>query len=171
LGKISIADFLKEHLGTSAGPVVTAEGATVGRHEGAYLYTIGQRHGLSLGSTQAALRSSGSKSTRPFYVTGKDVASNTVTVAQGDDHPALFCSQVSLVQGHWIGGTVPQLPASVFTRVRYRQPLAPATLIRRGRGLELVFELPQKFVSPGQSAVWYEKTKQGFSVLGGGVIV
>jgi len=156
LGKITLADFLKRYIPEKHGEVFTTAGKKVGEHSGAYFYTIGQRHGLGI---------SGAK---PYYVSEKDTSQNTIVVAEGEDHPALYRKELELVSVNWISGVAPRLPLNVFARVRYRQKLAPVRIARHGSGVELVFRSPQKFVAAGQSAVFYGKDGE---MLGGGVIV
>jgi tRNA-uridine 2-sulfurtransferase len=203
LGNISISDFLKTYIPTKRGNVLLApsgvEGSTtyrkIGEHEGAYFYTIGQRHGLDLGTKNKELRIKGSVETKPHYVSAKDVHSNTITVAEGEDNPALYRKEVNLTDVNLIRPLNETLHASrskfqVFARVRYRQPLSRAQLLfsnsracppklRRRRELEnkkqrtkssvkLVFDAPQRFIAPGQSAVFYSRSGE---MLGGGVIM
>jgi tRNA-specific 2-thiouridylase len=152
LGKISLADFLRDYIPAKRGPVFTTAGKKMGEHNGSYFYTIGQRHGLGIAGPV------------PYYVAAKNVADNSLTVAEGNKNPALYRKEVDLSFINWISRGVPKRPLSVFARVRYRQPLSKATI---GNG-RLVFASPQKFVAAGQSAVFYSKNGE---MLGGGVIL
>ncbi len=156
LGKVPLDGFLKRHIPPKRGTILTTTGERVGEHDGAWYRTIGQRHGLGIGGGT------------PFYVTGKDVVANRVTVANRPDHPALYRSEVELTGIHFVAGVPPAKVMQVFARVRYRQPLAPATLTPAGTGgARLTFDEPQRFVAPGQSAVCYGPDGE---LLGGGVI-
>lgn len=191
LGDVALADFVARHIPERPGDIVTVDGVKVGEHRGAHLYTIGQRHGLDIGAAQRALGRKGATASNPFYVTGTNITANTVTVAEGDDHPALYRTEVVLtdinlvttssmsasfaVAAQAVSGATPKSQPSpqrrtmsVFARVRYRQPLAPAELVRDEDFYKLVFKKPVKFVAPGQSAVWYSAEGE---LLGGGVIV
>lgn len=161
LGDVSLMDFLKGYLPGKKGDVFNIEGEKIGEHEGAHFYTIGQRHiGVQLKTKTPKLKTD----SKPHYVALKDVATNTVVVAEGSDHPSLYRKEFMLADVNFIGA-VPAL--RVFARVRYRQPVSPAMLSHDGEKYTLTFAEPQKFVAPGQSAVIY--SDQG-ELLGGGII-
>ncbi|MDZ4231425.1 MAG: tRNA methyl transferase PRC-barrel domain-containing protein, partial [Patescibacteria group bacterium] len=152
VGKVSLQDFLREYLKDKQGEVLNTRGEVVGVHQGAHLYTIGQRHGLGVALNE------------PHYVAHKDVGANTVVLARGKDE-ALEQREVNL------GGVLlntSDLPKKVYARVRYRQPLAEASFEKVGEGCRLVFKEPVRFVAPGQSAVLYNRKGH---LLGGGVIL
>ena len=168
LGQVTIEDFLKAYIPEKPGEIVTTSGAKVGRHRGAQFYTIGQRHidGEFTFPKTGATGAGTPAARKPFYVAAKDAATNTVTVAEGADDPALFRREVRLVQMNFIGGAPYEGP--VMARVRYRQPLGEATLLKGADGAwTLAFAAPQKFVAEGQSAVFYSGKGE---MLGGGVI-
>jgi tRNA-specific 2-thiouridylase len=166
LGQVDLEDFLKQYLPEKPGDIVTTEGAVVGQHEGIYFYTIGQRHlGVDLKVKNP--------DHKPYYVASKDLASNTLVVAEGDNHPALFRKEMELRQVNFIDEKLPPLIRAnggirILARVRYRQPLAQAELKIENSKLKIEFREPVKFVAPGQSAVFYAKSGE---MLGGGVIV
>lgn len=166
LGMVDVKDFLRKHIKTRKGRVISVEGEVIGEHDGAQLYTIGQRHGFRLFGVEGR----GAHVTLPHYVVAKDVKHNTVTVAEGSENPALFVKTVELAGVNMV---VPlQRKAVVMARVRYRQPLASALLAMSGSRahprVTLTFKKPQKFVAEGQSAVLYVK---GGGLVGGGIIV
>ena len=135
-------------------------GAIVGAHEGAQFYTIGQRKGLGVGGHA-----------EPVFVIDTDTETNTVYVGEGHDHKGLsrFCLRIDPSEIHWIRPDLEMAVGSMRryrVRIRYRQPLQGATLLRRGNGLFLLFDTPQRGISPGQFAVWYD----GDEMLGSGVI-
>ena len=118
----------------------------------------------------------------------KDVESNVLVVAQGENHKALFEKEVKLAGVNFInkeleidplaGGWKVKIP--VLARVRYRQPLAKASLYKlQTKNYKLIFDKPQKFIASGQSAVFYKATRstgsgskfKNFEMLGGGVII
>lgn len=164
LGQVKLEDFLKDYIPQRRGAVLSLAGEKIGEHSGAQFYTIGQRHGV--GNLKHA---KGNRIHAPLYVAAKNVRKNTLTVAEGADHEALYRKEVKVAGANWLGkaGSVPAGGLKVLARVRYRQPLAPARLLKTGKGLKLVFDAPQKFVAEGQSAVWYSKNGE---MLGGGVI-
>ncbi len=169
LGQVSIEDFLKEYIPERRGAVITTAGVKIGEHRGAQFYTIGQRHidaDFTFPKTGSKNAGGDPAARKRFYVAAKDAATNTVTVAEGADDPALYRDAVRLVQLNFISGTEYEGP--VMARVRYRQPLFKAILTRASDGsFELSFEAPQKFVAEGQSAVLYSPEGE---MLGGGVI-
>lgn len=174
LGKFSLDDFLREHIPSRRGALVTTTGERIGEHYGAEFYTIGQRHidadfaFPKTGTGVVAAR-------KPFYVVAKDAATNTVVVAEGSENEALYRREVEVADVNFITKDTQEMlrkdkgGKEVFARVRYRQPLAKATLVpRKNRRYGLVFARPQKFVAEGQSAVFYDAKGR---MLGGGVIV
>lgn len=167
LGQVTLEDFLKAYIPERPGEIVTVDGEKIGTHKGVQFYTIGQRHGLDLKTKNRELGVTGAHDTKPHYVTRKDARTNALIVAEGEDHEALYRTDISLVQMNLVAPLKgKQIP--VQARVRYRQPVSDATLIvdARGRG-RLEFRVPQKFVAEGQSAVFYDAKG---NMLGGGVI-
>ena len=135
-------------------------GAIVGSHEGAQFYTIGQRKGLGVGGH-----------TEPVFVIDTDTETNTIYVGEGHNHKGLsrFCLRIDPSEIHWIRPDLEMAVGDIRryrVRIRYRQPLQGATLLRRENGLFLLFDTPQRGISPGQFAVWYD----GAEMLGSGVI-
>ena len=135
-------------------------GAIVGKHEGAQFYTIGQRKGLGVGGHS-----------EPVFVIDTDTETNTVYVGEGHNHKGLsrFCLRIDPSEIHWIRPDLEMAVGEIRryrVRIRYRQPLQGATLLRRENGLFILFDTPQRGISPGQFAVWYD----GAEMLGSGVI-
>lgn len=163
IGKVTIADFLSRYIPEDKGIVVSTSGEKLGEHNGAQFYTIGQRHlGVNLRFPRRDIQSD----TLPVYVVDKNVVSNTVVVAEGDENPALYRNELKLFNINFVRG----VPASgkVTARVRYRQSLSEAILsLNSDSEGDLIFSRPQKFVASGQSAVFYS---QDGKMLGGGVI-
>ncbi len=168
LGRVPLGDFLKEYIKPKNGPIVTTNGEKVGEHEGIFFYTVGQRHGIGVGGGE------------PYYIAEKNPKTNTLVVAQGNDNPALFKKEIEIADIHFINSEHSDIPwnvgMSAMARVRYRQPLAPATLCRLpAANYKLVFKKPVKFIASGQSAVFYETGwlagLRGRALLGGGIIV
>ncbi len=156
LGKVPMEVFLKKFISPKKGKIVNLEGKKIGEHQGVYFYTIGQRHGLGIAGK------------RPFYVAEKDAVNNVIKVAQGSDDQNLFKKEAYLKAVNWISGEVPKEKMEVLARVRYRQPLSPASLYKlKADSYKLIFDSSQKFVAPGQSAVLYNKKGE---MLGGGII-
>jgi tRNA-specific 2-thiouridylase len=169
LGKFSLDDFLKQYIPEHRGALVTTAGERVGEHSGAEFYTIGQRH---IDADFAFPKTGGAGAARkPLYVASKDVATNTVVLAEGSNDPVLYHTEVELAQMNFISGITfaEAEPMSVRARVRYRQPLSDAMLSRLENGhYALTFAAPQKFIAEGQSAVFYNADGE---MLGGGIIL
>jgi len=150
VGKVGIKEFLLNELGPQpAGPIVDQESREIGQHDGAIFYTIGQRHGLNVGGGL------------PYYVTRKDMKTNTVYVTTNLDDENLWHKKVSLEDVHWINGA-PAAGKKCQVRLRYRGPLVGCEI----KSDELILADPQRGLAAGQSAVLYD----GDHVLGGGVI-
>ena len=135
-------------------------GRIVGRHEGAQFYTIGQRKGLGIGGHA-----------NPVFVIATDTEANRIYVGEGHHHKGLsrFCLSIGPDEIHWIRTDVALQPGQMRrcrVRIRYRQPLQSATLLMRESGLFILFDAPQRGISPGQFAVWYD----GEEMLGSGAI-
>ncbi len=135
-----------------AGAMVDQGGAVVGAHSGLADFTVGQRKGLGLASGQR------------LYVLDLDPQANTVTVgpAEALDRTRLVAESVN-----FIAGEPPAGPMAVEAKIRHGHTAAPATVRALGEDrAEVVFEAPQRAVTPGQSVVWY----RGDLVIGGGII-
>ena len=156
IGERPFREFLMRYLSTEPGPMQTPDGGRVGTHQGLMYYTIGQRQGLGIGGPGEA-----------WYVAGKDLARNTLVVVQGHDHPALFRDSLQALDLNWISGSPPPAPAVYMAKTRYRQPDTPCSLDPLQQGeCTLSFPTPQRAITPGQSAVLYEREV----CLGGGII-
>jgi tRNA-specific 2-thiouridylase len=135
------------------GPIVTASGKTVGEHRGLAFYTIGQRKGLGIASPV------------PLYVMGKDAASNTLVVGTGEE---LGRSELIAAPVHWQGGRPPSGPLRAQVKIRYTAREVPAQVKPlEGGGARVRFDEPQRDITPGQAAVFYD----GDLLLGGGTIL
>ncbi|ANJ67159.1 tRNA 2-thiouridine(34) synthase MnmA [Halothiobacillus diazotrophicus] len=159
IGERRFTDFLKTYLPAQPGDIVTVDGVVIGAHQGLMYHTIGQRQGLGIGG----LRNQGDE---PWYVAGKNLTDNTLIVAQGQDHPALYASALRAEQVHWIN-PLEQFPARLTAKIRYRQPDQACTVavVDEDR-IEVRFDQPQRAITPGQSIVFYD----GDICLGGAVI-
>lgn len=156
IGERHFRTFLSQYVGAQPGNFVTLEGKIVGKHQGAAYYTLGQRKGLGIGGAGDA-----------WFVVGKDMEQSVVHVAQGADHPALYCDELFAADLTWISDKAPSLPFACHSKIRYRQADQTCTIqkIEDGRAW-VTFSQPQRAATPGQSIVFYE----GPVCLGGGVI-
>lgn len=159
IGERKFKAFLNDYLPAQAGTIQTLEGEKIGTHDGLMFYTIGQRQGLHIGGKKG-------KSEAPWYVAAKDLSQNVLIVVQGDQHPALFKSSLTMSAIHWIN-TVPTLPLQVTAKTRYRQPDQRCIISAiSSNHFRVEFEQSQRAITPGQSIVFY----QDDICLGGGII-
>ncbi len=124
-------------------------GKIAGRHEGAQFYTIGQRKGLAIGGHA-----------HPIFVIATDIEANRIYVGEGEEHKGLWRRVLRIAPDeiHWMR---PALEMAVGetrrcrARIRYRQELQDAVLLMREKGLFVVFDKPQRCITPGQFAAFY----------------
>jgi tRNA-uridine 2-sulfurtransferase len=135
-----------------SGPVVDGQGRTLARHAGVHRFTVGQRRGL------------GVTAPRPLYVLSVRPASGTVVVGEEAE---LDRSSLTARDVNWISGEAPPGPIRAGVRIRHRAIEAPA-LVRplSGGRADVRFDVPQRAVTPGQAAVFYDEEV----CLGGGWI-
>ncbi len=164
IGERPFREFLNRYLSFKPGPMKTADGDVVGEHVGLSFYTLGQRKGIGLGGSSKHRDADGNH--EPWYVARKDVATNTLYVVQGHDHPWLLSPALEAGQLSWVAGH-PPADGPLHAKTRYRQSdVACAVRTVGGKRLQLQFEEAQWAVTPGQSAVLYD----GEVCLGGGII-
>ncbi|MBO7192075.1 MAG: tRNA 2-thiouridine(34) synthase MnmA [Bacteroidales bacterium] len=135
-------------------------GKIIGKHDGAQFYTIGQRKGLNIGGHKDSV-----------FVIETDIPNNIIYVGEGHTHKGLSrsCLRVATSEIHWIRRDLAMQPGEIRryrVRIRYRQPLQDATVIMRESGLYILFDAPQRGITSGQFAVWYD----GDEMIGSGVI-
>ncbi len=160
IGERPFAEFLSKYLPAQPGRIESADGRPLGTHQGLMYYTLGQRQGLGIGGRQDA-------DAAPWYVAAKDLTRNVLTVVQGHDHPLLFAAQMHVEQLTWVTGAPPDENFRCTAKVRYRQADQDCTVTMAADGAcDVVFDQPQRAVTPGQYAVFYRDSE----CLGGGVI-
>jgi tRNA-specific 2-thiouridylase len=155
-------DVTDENLEALASPVEYKEesGQSIGTHNGAHFFTIGQRKGMNVGGHKD-----------PIFVIGTDVENNIVYTGEGHDHPGLNRKGLFIRndETHWIRTDLKMKVGEhrdYFVRIRYRQPLQNARLFCRNKGMYIVFDKLQRGIAPGQFAAWYD----GNELIGSGVI-
>ena len=188
VGKVHLPDFLQQRLEVKKGNVIEVSGEAavfkngfsnddlahitqpylltpevgevVGEHQGAHYYTIGQRRGLNIGGFE-----------KPLFVIGTDTEKNVIYTGMGEDHPGLYRKGLFIppTDEHWVRedlrlsvGEIKEYRA----RIRYRQPLEACILHKKSEGLYIIFDRPQRGITPGQFAAWYD----GEELVGSGVI-
>ncbi len=152
VGKVGIKDFLKQYVATEPGPIIDKNGQTIGEHEGAIFYTIGQRHGLDVGGGL------------PYYITHKDMKANSVYVTTDLQDDSLWAKEIVIRDTHWINDEPNDKKYRV--RLRYRGPLIECDVQFNGDMTTIMLTQEQRAIAAGQSAVLYN----GDVVLGGGII-
>lgn len=160
IGERKFKDFLGQYLPASPGVIETSEGEEIGHHDGLMYHTLGQRKGLLIGGKKE-------HGDEPWYVVDKDVARNVLVVGQGADHPRLYSEGLIANQLHWVDRNGPIEPTRMMVKTRYRQSDIPCTVYPTDENnVKVLFDSPQKAVTPGQSAVFYIDDV----CLGGGII-
>lgn len=142
--------FLKKYLKMKPGEIISPTGFILGQHQGLPLYTIGQR--VNIGGPG------------PFYLIKKDVKKNILYVSNNEKD--LLRKEMQVGKTNWLGGQVPKFPLRCSVKIRYGSEPAEALIAERGSRASVVFEKPQRSITPGQIAVFYK----GEETLGGGVI-
>jgi tRNA-uridine 2-sulfurtransferase len=136
------------------GEIVRRDGQSVGLHNGLANYTIGQRKGLGVASPV------------PLYVLGKDAATNVLIVGEADE---LGMDELSAEDVKWISGKAPRAPFRAEVKIRYtaREAWAQIAPLEGGKQVRVRFDAPQRDVTPGQAAVFFD----GDMLVGGGIII
>ena len=193
IGERPFRDFLNRYIAKAPGPMKSDKGRVLGEHVGLSFYTLGQRSGLGIGGVKplkrkveklgSDLRSAAKRNEDgfdpnfsasqsdagihlPWFVARKDMATNTLWVVQGHEHPWLQSTELNAQDCSWVAGSAPAV-GPMAAKTRYRQADAPCELGNASSTTcELAFAQAQWAVTPGQSAVLYD----GDVCLGGGVI-
>lgn len=172
VGKVPIKDFLQQFIKSKPGKIIEQNGVTIGEHDGAIFYTIGQRHGLDVGGGL------------PYYVTGKDMKKNEVYVTTNLQDEKLWSKEMRLASVHWLnhapetsGLGIEEMGLekkkknlqSLTVRLRHRASLIRVKSLQKIAANQWYVELSDEVraLTPGQSAVFY----RGEECLGGGIVV
>ncbi|VEG90051.1 tRNA 2-thiouridine(34) synthase MnmA [Legionella spiritensis] len=160
IGERRFKQFLQEFILARPGDIKDTRGDIVGRHDGLMFYTLGQRQGLGIGGKHACKE-------EPWYVVDKEVKTNTLIVAQGNDHPLLYSQGLMCGPIHWLVNHGNALPITCFAKTRYRQHEQACVIspLYDERHCVMFSEL-QRAVTPGQYIVFYSKNQ----CLGGAII-
>jgi tRNA-specific 2-thiouridylase len=174
IGERPFREFLGKFLDKTPGAIESPDGERLGTHQGLAFYTLGQRGGLQIGGRRG-------HSEEPWYVAVKDAQRNVLVVVQGHDHPLLASNALATGPMHWLTPTPGPVPGAsgrqrgastaepfrCTAKVRYRQSDQAALFVPQPDGsARLIFDDPQRAVTPGQYAVIYD----GDRCLGGAVI-
>ncbi|NGS78718.1 tRNA 2-thiouridine(34) synthase MnmA, partial [Staphylococcus aureus] len=159
IGEKNFKQFLSNYLPAKKGNMVTLDGEVKGQHAGLVYYTIGQRQGLGIGGR--------GDSQEPWFVVGKDLATNTLYVGQGFHHPALYATSLDASEIHFTTNEPMPKEFKCTAKFRYRQQDVPVTVrLLDDNRAEVVFDEPVRAITPGQAVVFYD----GMECLGGGLI-
>jgi tRNA-specific 2-thiouridylase len=164
IGERRFKDFLQQYLPAQPGKIITETGDEIGEHAGLMYYTMGQRQGLHIGGLKNYPED-------PWFVAGKDLANNKLTVVQGKQHDLLYTQWLTASDIFWINEE-PQALSNhqefvCLAKVRYRQDDQQCTVTKNEAGIYTVsFTNPQRAITAGQSVVFYLED----ICLGGGVI-
>ena len=156
IGKIDVKEFLSHYIDSKKGSVLNEKGEVIGEHDGAFFFTIGERHGFTITKK--------TPNDAPYYVIAKNIENNTITVSFKTPEGNLpnAKTEVKLTNINWNQGKVPE-SKTLMARSRYRETLQEIQIVD---GSTLHFKNPQNTLSPGQSLVVYD----GEECVGGGII-
>ncbi len=157
IGKLDVKEFLKEFIEVKPGEVIDETGKKIGRHDGVFFYTIGERHGFKIDHT--------SPTAAPLFVVGKDLVKNQLIVSPRPLPAKAENTTARLEAVNWITDE-PVVGREYFCRGRYRQSLFSCRLEKIKDVWQAHFSAPQTGLAPGQSLVIYEDD----ICLGGGII-
>ncbi len=155
VGKVPIKDFLQQFIKSRPGKIIDQNGVTIGQHDGAIFYTIGQRHGLEVGGGL------------PYYVTGKNMKKNEVYVTTNLQDEKLWSKTIKLTDVYWINNA-PTQKDKLLVRTRHRAKLITVKKLDLLSNIRATAELDEEVraLTPGQSAVFYSSQE----CLGGGIV-
>jgi tRNA-specific 2-thiouridylase len=157
VGKRRFKDFIAGYIPKQDGVFQTPEGKIIGKHSGAFFYTIGQRKGMGIGGPGDA-----------WFVAGKDINTGVVTVVQGEDHPILYKDFLIAGDLTFVNESPKEFPYACLAKIRYRQEDQECIIEEIEDGKAFVrFKNAQRAVTPSQSIVFYTKD----ICIGGGIIL
>ena len=160
IGERRFADFLGQYKSKKPGNITDENGRILGVHEGLMFFTIGQRQGIKIGGIKDSYES-------PWYVLDKNLDTNELIIGQGNSNPKLYTKLLFATDINWINESLRSIDEfKCHAKIRYRQNDQKCTIQKVDNEYEVLFEVPQRAVAPGQSVVFYS----GDECLGGGVI-
>lgn len=160
IGEKNFKTFLSTYLPAVSGDMVTLDGKKMGEHAGLMHYTIGQRKGLGIGG--------GGQTDDPWFVVGKELATNTLLVGQGYHHERLYADYLLASDIHFTRTEKMPTTFTCTAKFRYRQKDTKVTVTLSDDQTEakVVFDEAVRAITPGQAVVFYD----GMECLGGGII-
>ena len=167
IGDINVHQFLNERLGENPGEVIDISGRVIGKHQGLWFYTVGQRHGFTIENKTVIIQEDGQKYEKenipPFYVIKKLPEKNQLVVGFGAQ---TYSSTFTIHDLHWIGE--PAQTSELLVRIRHTGQLLSGRLDQESGSVTL--DTPIQGIAEGQSAVFYVQSELGVLCLGGAVI-
>lgn len=155
IGHLRLKEFLSQKIKENPGDIVTKDGKKIGKHDGLFWYTPGQRKGIGLGGDG------------PYYVLRKDFKNNELVITNNKNDKELYSSEAVISQLSWVSGQAPLFNKEYDARIRYREKLTKSKIEDIGKGrLKIMFKDPQWASVSGQSVVFYDKDE----CVGGGII-
>ena len=159
IGERDFNEFLSKYLPAKGGNIVNTEGKILGKHNGLMYYTIGQRKGIGIGNTKEGTG-------EPWFVVDKNLETNELIVTQGDKS-VLYSKGLIATDFNFINIEDIEFPLECTVKFRYRQSDSKAMIKKLSdEKYEVLFDEPQKAVTPGQIVVAYKDEV----CFGGGVI-
>jgi tRNA-uridine 2-sulfurtransferase len=157
IGMVDMKEFLSHYIEIKKGDVLDLSGNIIGSHDGAFLYTIGERHGFTITKK--------SPNDEASYVISKNIEANTITVSNKNPDGMLpnASTKIILRGTNWNQGSIP-IGKKLSARSRYREQLQDVIMANENN---VEFLIPQDTLSSGQSLVIYD----GEVCLGGGIII
>ena len=159
VGEKNLKDFLGRFIDLKKGQIIDEFGNIIGQHDGATLYTKGQRQGLKIGGVKG-------REDLPWYVFNKDINKNEVHVCQGLDNELLLDNGLIVENISWINNADFEYPKKCTLQVRHQHAPVECTIKACKKNFRVEFVKKIRGVAPGQSAVFYEDN----ICLGGGII-
>ena len=157
IGKKNFTEFISKYLKNDPGNILDESGMILGKHQGLFNYTIGQRKGLGIGGISDT-------NNNPWFVMSKDVSSNNLVVTQ-DEKKLLYKGELLLSSASWVH-TAPVINKKYTARFRHGGKLVPVLIEERNQRYYLILEEHERAITIGQSAVIYQNNE----CLGGGII-
>ncbi len=164
IGEKKMIEFLSKHMTAVPGEIVLTDGTVVGKHGGLQFYTIGQRHGFGADIDQKKL-SEIVGAGKPMFVSAKNIEKNQLVIAPADKPEELEIQEFFVSEAHWVRYAC-SFPWTGTAKFRYRQADVSVTLLPEGDQIRVICQTPQRAITPGQYAVFY----QGDECMGSAVI-
>jgi len=170
IGERNIPRFLSQFIKPNPGNIIDKQGKVLGQHSGLHNYTFGQRQGIGIGGGEG-----------PFFVLNKDYQNNNLVITNDPEDPELFTGEMKVSRINWINDQeILELVNSgiskfnCLVRTRHLKKFEKCQVkILNVDSVKIIFKRPQRALTPGQVAVFYQEKgwlKKEYKVLGGGIM-